>query len=193
MKNSKLFSLIDKFATMVLEDPINSKYQAQRNMLAKFYEHFHGNLRAIINELGGDILVLRDQNFDPKMQKMINKVYQDIIDINKEIKMEKPYQAAEKFVKYVLDKPNKAIISNLDFLAKHHVKAISSELPSGKMMKHPQINSLEKLTALAEHAKQFMETHPLLTPINPVELPSFKETLESVPAFTAGKDELTRR
>lgn len=194
--NEKVFKLIEKFVVLAEQEaPTNMKYQAQREKLAQFYDYFTGNLRAITNELGGDIVVLRERKFNSKMLKMMSDVYQDLIELGKSISSEKPYDAAEKLVNYVLNKPTGPVIDNLDFLAKHHLKTTNVDFLEDKMLKHPQIRSLDKLKILSNQLSKFMAENPLILPPSPSGPPSprIMETMEDIPSFTAGEEDKTRK
>src|SRR6185369_1605544 len=112
MSIEKVLQMADRFITLaegeddggtVIKTPHNLEYQAQRTRLFDFFESFRGKLRRIINEMGGDLFVLQERNFDRKTFKRLSVVYQKLIEIYKETNGNKPYIAAEKLVHYVLD------------------------------------------------------------------------------------------
>lgn len=193
MKNQKLFEMVEKFAALSDRPGTNNEFQAQRERLAKFYDKFSNDLRRIRNELGSEIGTLKERNFDPKMFRLLIKVYHTLIELYKETDPEKPYIAAEKLVHYVLDKPNAPYIDNLDFLAKHHLKQTNVDFKAGPIMGHPEMRSLDELKRLAMELRAFMAQHPLILPPSPSNPPiGFNEVLKDVPAFLAGKDDKTR-
>lgn len=195
MKYQKVFEMLEKFTALAAyQAPVNVEYQNQRDRLAKFYEHFHGKLRAIINGLDGEIRILKERKFDNKMMKLLVKVHQDLLSIYKETDKDNPYLAATKLVHYVLEGPNKHIIDNLDFLAKHHLQQTNVDFMSGKILQNPQILTLATVKELAEHLKNFMAQHPMIQPPAPlVSAPvTLEQNLQDVPAFFSKEDEKTK-
>lgn len=166
MSIQKILDMAEKFVSLADEgtSPDNEKYQEQRNRLSKFYDHFTRQLRIIINEMGGDLFMLKERKFDPKMFSLFAKTYQELITINKSIQEDKPYRAAEKLVQYVFDRPTKMILDNLDFLAKHHLKVTNEDFVTSDRLQHPQIRSIEALNELATELKDYMTQHPLIVP-----------------------------
>jgi hypothetical protein len=205
VKNHKLLEKIDKFAIMA-EVPItrvfpdsklpitkNEAFQQQRERLSKFYEHFNNNLRRIRNELDNDLANLKQRSFDPQMLKLFIKIYDNVLNIFKEINPEKPYEAAEKLASYVLDKPNAPYINNLDFLGKQHLLQTNVDFKAGLVMQHPQLRGLDDLKMLAHEARKFMERFPLLKPPSPSNPPlGLGEVMKDIPAFLAGKEDKTK-
>jgi hypothetical protein len=206
VKNQKLLEAIDKFAVMA-EVPItrvspgskppmpsdNEAFQQQRERLAKFYEHFNDGLRRVRNELGNDFANLKERGFDRQMLKLFAKVYDNVLNIFKEMRSEKPYGAAEKLASYVLDKPNAPYIDNLDFLGKHHLLKTNVDFKAGPVVGHPELRGLDDLKRLAHEARGFMERFPLLKPLSPSNPPiGFGESMKDIPAWTAGKDDKTK-
>lgn len=193
--NKKVFELIEKFVVLAEQDDVNVRYQAQRDMLNKFYEHFVGNLRTILGEFSGDMKVLKERNFNPKMFQLLTGVYHDVVDITKSVSSDKPYASAEKLINYVTHRPTSLVIDNLDFLIKHHLKLTNVDFLEGKVLQHPQIRSLDKLKALSNQLRKFMDEHQLIVPPSPSSPPSprLMETMDEVPSFHANEEEKTRK
>lgn len=196
MSIQKILEMAERFVTIaeetVIQSPANIEYKAQRDKLSQFYEMFHRQLRAIIGEMGSDLSTLKMRHFDSKMWQMFAKAYQNLIDISKTINEDKPYIAAEKLVHYVLGKDGSTVLSNLDFLAKHHTKSTNVDFVPSKNFKHPEIRSLELVKKLALHVKSFMEENPLIQSPSISKPPSgLPETLKDVPAFFSGKEDAT--
>lgn len=207
MKNQKLLDAIDKFAAMMDLPPTkvspgsqlpgvndNEQFAQQRERLAQFYEHFTSSLRRIRNELESEIGTLRMRNFDPKMWKLLVKVFQTVVEIYRETNPEKPYIAAEKLVHYVLDRQTAMYIDNLDFLAKHHLKETNVDFKASPVLGHPQMRSLDALKALAHELRQFMERYPLVKPLTTppprMGLPEIAQDIGS--EQKAGKEDKTK-
>lgn len=178
MKNQKLLTAIDKFAA-ILDVPVtkmspgaqkpipgdNEQFAKQRERLAEFYDHFSNSLRRIRNELESEIGTLRIRNFDPKMWKLLVKVFDTLLETYKSIDPEKPYVAAEKLVHYVFDRQTAMYIDNLDFLAKHHLKQTNVDFKTSPVVGHPQMRSLDDLKSLAHGLREFMNRYPLIKPL----------------------------
>lgn len=169
MSVQKILEMAETFVALAderaqIETPHNLEYQEQRNRLGEFYDHFRRQLRAIVNEMGGDLFMLRERKFDPKMFTLFGQVYQHLIELNKSIQEDKPYRAAEKLIAYVTDRPTRMVLDNLDFLAKHHLEVTNVDFVPSARLQHPKIRSIDALKALAAQLKQSMEKNPLIVP-----------------------------
>lgn len=196
MSIKKVLEMAERFVTIaeetVLQSPANIEYKAQRDKLSQFYDMFYRQLRAIISEMGSDLGTLKMRGFDTAMWQMFGKVYHNLIDISKQINEDKPYIAGEKFVHYVLGKEGAMTLDNLNFLIKHHLQKTNVDFVPSKSFKHPEARSLELAKKLAMHVKKFMEENPLIESPSISKPPSgLPETLKDVPAFFAGKEDLT--
>lgn len=182
MKNQRVLELANKFADLTQHRPLgNVAFGDQQDRFADFYDKIRTNLRAIISQIGGEITTLKARDFDPKMLALLNKVYQDVIQIYREATPSDPYAAAGKLVQLVLEKPNGPIIDNLDFLAKHHLAQTNTNFKETQLLKHPQMRGLELLKALANHLKQFIATNPLAKPSGQFDPPSaLRENVEDI-------------
>jgi len=169
MSIQNILKMVENFVALadegtIVQNPYNNEYQEQRGRLAKFYDTFNRQLRAIINEMEGDLWMLKERKFDPKLFKAMANVREDLIQIFKGIQEDKPYRAAEKLVFYVSNRPTKMVLDNLDFLAKHHLQVTNEDFIPSARLQHPQIRSIDALGKLASYLKRFMEQHPLIVP-----------------------------
>lgn len=169
MSIQKILEMAEKFVTLadegtVIKTPHNMKYEDQRNRLSKFYDHFTRQLRIIINEMEGDIWMLRQRKFDPNLLKIFPAIRERLITLFKSIDEARPYIAAEKLVFYVTNRSTKMVQDNLNFLAKHHLQITNEDFVPSPRMQHPQVHSLDALNKLATELKDFMEKNPLIVP-----------------------------
>jgi hypothetical protein len=199
MSVQKILEMAEKFVTLADEGtPHNQEYQEQRTKLSDFYDHFYRQLRAIVNEMGGDLFMLRERKFDPKMFGIFSKVYQELITLSKSIQEDKPYRAAEKLISYVTDRPTKMVLDNLNFLAKHHLQVTNEDFVPSARLQHPKIRSIDALNALAAQLKKHMEQNPLIVPPGmsktetPTEPPPAKRRDLFGPENTLGRDDKTK-
>lgn len=137
---------------------INTQFEAQR----QFGRMFFKKLRNVYGELMGDLLTLKERQFDPNMYRLADKVKGEVIRILNSIKENNPHAGGWELVDYALEKPNSAIIDNLDFLAKHHVKTTQPQtnFEVKAPVKHAEVNSFQHLKELAQEIKNYMEQHP---------------------------------
>lgn len=192
MSYSKILQLATKFAHKSLITLDDIRFQDQKDMLNNFQQDFYRKLSKIINQLNGDIFVLKKRNFDSKMMKLLAKVNKDLIEIVRNLNQDNPYIITGNFINYVLGKPNGPIIDNLDFLAKHHINKTNEEFQIGPMLKHPEITSLDELKSLAQNLQNFMKEHPLIKAPEIKSGPAnLEDNLKDVPAFLAGQEDVT--
>ena len=147
--------------TLLLENPqknLNIQFEEQR----EFGREFYRQLRIIIEELGGDLFILRVRKFDPKMWKLAAKVKGDLEKISMLYRENSPHLAVEKFCTFVLEKPNRDIIDNLDFLVQHHLKLTDPKVELSTGLKHVEVNSFKEMKALAFEMKDYITKNPPL-------------------------------
>lgn len=178
-KISQLIALADEFEqkTVIGPEPTgrndyNNKYQAQRDMLAKFHSFFSSHLRATIGQMESDLGTLRERDFDKDMWSLLARLYKHLETIYGHINFEKPYSAARELVEYVNDRRHRSVIDNLEFLAHHHLEKTTPEtsFPLPSVLKHiTEAKSLEMLKELATQAKEHIENNPLI--VEPITTP----------------------
>ncbi len=171
-KISQIIALADEFEQQTtMTDPTdrrndyNVKYQVQRDMLAKFYDFFHSRLRTVMGQMESNLGTLRARNFDKDMWNLLVRVYKHLENIYSHINHDKPYLAAQELVDYVNDRQRRAVIDNLDFLARHHLEQTKPETlaPLPPIAKHiTEAESLGNLKELAAQIKEHMEKNPLI-------------------------------
>jgi hypothetical protein len=191
---SELLSLAEQFHIIAAHYPQPRQLQEQHIKLEQFAEHLRKNLRQITNELGGEIVSLKERQFDPKMLKMMVKIMQTLNDLTNNVRDEQPYTVGERLVQSVLEKPNSTIIDNLDFLAKHHLKQTNlAVLPHSKLTQ-PELHSLDRVRQLAAQVKSYMSSNPVLIgePTKYVSPNALLETMKDVPGFHSGTEDKTR-
>jgi hypothetical protein len=169
MKYQKILDMVEKFVvlaqvkTVIVNNPISGHdtvdkaYEERQHKLQEFSNLFKRNLTAVINEMSGDMITLKERGFDHKMMSLLAKVQHDLIEINKEIEDINPYIAAQKLVNFVSERPNKPIIDNLEFLATHHLKQTNEGINLSKYLGYPRFHSIETLRALATQLHLYIE------------------------------------
>jgi len=159
--NHKVLQLAEKFAILAEHTsflPANDPILAHENKLIKFQEHMIRKLHVIISELGGEILVLKDRQFNPEMTKLLYQLYQQLITIYNDIHESTPYVGAQELIDYVAKQ--RAIIDNLDFLIKDHLNKTNDHFQTGKLLQHPQMKSLHALPELTSYLQDFIKINP---------------------------------
>lgn len=202
-KISQIIALADEFEqqTSVPEptdhrNDYNVKYQTQRDMLAKFYNFFHNRLRATIGRMESDLGTLKERNFDKSMWSLLARLYKHLESIYARVSQEKPYSAAQELVDYVNDRQRRAVIDNLDFLARHHLESTKPEtstpLPS-TVKQVGEAESLGMLSSLADQIKEHMEKNPLIVEPITTPPPAKRETPGAQhPSVAIGPEEKTK-
>lgn len=161
MTNQYRKKIINKISDTVIKNK-NELFNQQRNRLSHFSHDLYMKLRIILNEMEYDLKILKDQNFDKEMWKLFSKMWVELVSILKEFKEEKPYLTAEKLINYVNNKNNKAIIDNLDFIIKKHLKSYLSDIKFGPTLQPVQVRSLHLLKSFVEKIQSYVKSNPLL-------------------------------
>jgi hypothetical protein len=184
MTNVTILRLLDKYADeagTVLLEKSDARFKHQRHRLAEFAHQLFSRFRLILAEIEGDLVVLRERQFDPDMQKILIKVWRELEQIFKGFNQDKPYLVAQKLVEYVKSRSTRSILDNLDFLAKHHLQQTSEDIsPSFQ----PQIRSITLLLNLAEHVEKYIAEHPLLPIVEMAPPLTGKPKVEPGPTLT---------
>jgi hypothetical protein len=180
------------FITPSARPNFNVQFEAQR----QFGRQFFDKLRKVYGELMGDLLTLKERNFDPKMYSLANKVKSEVEKIMKRISENNPHKAGWDLVHYVLEKPNRDIIDNLEFLAKHHLGVTHSEV-AGKFnilptTKYAEINSFRHLKELATEIREYMEQFPPMPVPTSTPPPPLERNPMADPLIKAPPDAVTK-
>lgn len=186
---------LDKTVNLVNKDDYNIRFQAQREMLARFFQFFQRRLRTILSQMESDLGTLRERGFDANMRRLMAKVYAHLEEIFKKIDEEKPYFTAQELVDYVGDRHHRSIIDNLEFLAKHQLETTQPEVSGTLPPNVRQIitaESLPMLKDLATKLQQHMEQFPLLTYPIPTPPPPRENPAAQHPGGVASQEEATK-
>lgn len=161
MPSKTVRRLFKKFADTSAQDR-DEQFRLQRERLEQFYHDLHMKLKVLLNEMEGDISVLKERKFPHDLLKSFVKVWYQLIEINKSLKPNNPYTAAEELIKYVTQKPHRAIIDNLDFLVQNHMKKTEIDFQTGPLLRQAQVRSLVLLKELAHRIDQYIQDNPLM-------------------------------
>lgn len=189
MSYRQILKLAQKFETSYQSLNDTNFQNEQQKMLGNFYENFYRKILNIINELNGDLTVLKERQFDDKMTKLLSKIHNDLIDIIKKTDPHKPYGGANQLIHFVLEKPNSSIIDNLDFLAKHHIANTNINIITGPVVGHPKITSLDHLKSLAKQLQDFINKNPIS--LGSIPSSKLQENMQNVPSFPSGNEDIT--
>jgi len=149
----------------------DEKFEAQRKRLEDFFFDFYQGLRKSLNEIEGDLSVLKELKADIGTIKMLGRVFHQVNDLAKKATPERPYLAVEELNKWLNDKNNKSIIDNLNFIID---AIISKQKPKNDKNFIPTailgIKGLKNLVKEIEKAKIYMDKNPMLP--DPREMPT---------------------
>jgi len=191
-KYQNVINLANSFLTLAEDQGSNyNDWESQQSKLDQFYLHFSKSLRFIINSLEGSLWSLKERKFDTKGYQALVKLQNQLIEINKQIKPNNPYLAANKLVNLVLDRPNLMIIDTLDFLIKHHLQQTQVDFRPSLSLRHPDVKELTNLKDLAEQLRNFMSKNPLIEKPT-ISTQQLENTLQDVPSFKGGPEDKTK-
>ncbi len=154
MPYDKVLKLANKFAEKTVFYEVADRDRIQK---AKFYDNFERVLKAIINELGGELTALRHKNMDSAVISQIAKLYSNLINIAKELDLENPYPAAEKFVDYIGSL--QLVIAGCEKSIQRHFK---NEIKIDSLKKLLKLHHIIKSYLAAEAPKSIGETAKLM-------------------------------
>lgn len=157
MTHKKVIELANKFANQH-----NKEWQAQRERLETFYYDTSKFFKALINEMNGDLLVLKHKDIHPDVIKTFGDTIHKLLSLYLDIDPEHPYAGIEKLINWADNKQTKVLLENLEFLIKEYLFRGKSEFEQTPNMKHPQVQSIKKLLAIVPKLRAFMNAHPML-------------------------------
>lgn len=190
MSYNNVIKLAAQFTKKLGESERDQQFQAQRERLEEFYHKIYGQLRALVNEMEGDLNTLRHKNLDKDSYKLFSKIMYDIINLVKKIDPKKPYPGVQAFVNYATSEETEGTIEDLNFLIQLHLKRNEIDFGPSKIFKQVEINSLNKIPWIAHEAKKYMDKNPLLQEYYSVPPEVSKEELTQGPEVSIGpKDE----
>lgn len=179
--------LIEKLANKFVNEHFTAKNNKEK--LENFYYDNVGKLKYIISEMSGDLLILKEKNFPLDLRQLLGKIYQQILDLYKEINPEDPYPGTLNFINWANAKHNKSLLENLDFLIQKHLKNNEITFYGKNVLKQPKISSIKKILLLVPELKQFIIDNPQITNIYQKELESLEQPNE---VSTSGPEDSTK-
>lgn len=178
MSHRKVLELAKKFA----EKNLNEQYQQQRERLEEFGYDFTDKLRAILNEMAGDLVTLREKGYDKTSFKQLANLYQNIIELRKNFDYYRPYVSVERIAEFIFSNDMLKIIKHLDYTIQKHLKENEVDFGTSKVLRQAKVESLGKLTRLVYDSFQYTKKHPLLPDVRetatvppPAKIPSDPE------------------
>jgi len=161
MSHRKVLELAKKFA----EKSLNEQHQQQREKLEEFSYNFTDKMRAILNEMAGDLLTLKEKGYDRTQWKQLGNLYQRLIDARKDFDHNKPYVSSERIINFIFSKEIFNIIQALHSSIQKHLKENEVDFGASKTLGQARVDSLQKLIKLMHSAKDYIKMNPLLPDI----------------------------
>ncbi|HEX2549580.1 MAG TPA: hypothetical protein VHM20_07115 [Gammaproteobacteria bacterium] len=164
------------------------KLEKQKEMFESFYYDNLSQLKAILNEMSGDLWLLKEKELPLDLRQLLSKIFQQLVDLYKEIDPQEPYSGTLKLINFVNSKSNKSILENLDFLIQKHLEKNQIDFYRKNNLKQVSVLSISHLLQLIPQLHQFILDNPSLEDITQFELSKLIE--ESEPA--SGPEDSTK-
>lgn len=182
MPKSKFFQLLAKFAadqeTLALpegDDPIS---------FGKRQEDLGYDLqmktRLVISEMEHELGLLQQRGFDPEMLKLFSGVRHKLETIYKQSRPQDPVKTARDLIFYLDDRHTKAILSNLEFLAKHHLEKTNVSFKPNPLMVQPKIRGFSLIPKLEELAREVLSVTVKPSELQPTFRPPSRQNTPAV-------------
>ena len=168
--------LLEKLAAKFAHEHFEAKNNREKEKIESFYYDTVGQLKHIIGEMSGDLLILKEKNFPLDLRQLFGKIYQQIVDLYKEINPEDPYPGTLNFINWANAKHNKSLLENLDFLIQKHLEKNEVSFYGKEVLKQPKVSSISKLLKLVPELKQFIVNNPMIPSI----ADAYQKELESI-------------
>jgi hypothetical protein len=159
-------TLVQRLANKIAHEHFtDEKLKQQKDRLEEFYYDTTGALKNIVNELAGDLFILKEKGFNPELRQLLIKIYQQIIDLYKDIDPRDPYPGTLNLINWANAKQNKAILENLEFLIENHLKKHEVSFYGKDNLKQPKVFSISKFCQLIPKLKKYIQDNPMLMDI----------------------------
>jgi hypothetical protein len=182
MSNKLIQKLANKFVGTHFEA---DKLEKQKEVFESFYYDNVAELKAILNEMSGDLWILKEKNLPLDLRQLLGKIFQQVLDLYKDINPKEPYSGTLNLVNWANSKTNKAILENLNFLIQKHLEKNEINFYGTDSLKQARVSSIARLLEVVPKLKQFMLDNPSLEDIR------FSELAESSPP-SSGPDDPTK-
>jgi hypothetical protein len=157
--------LLEKLANKFAHEHFEAKNNINKEKFESFYYDNVGQLKQIIGEMSGDLLILKEKNFPLDLRQLFGKIYQQILGLYKDIDPEDPYPGTLNFINWANAKHNKSLLENLDFLIEKHLEKSEVAFYGKDILKQPKVSSIKKLMKLIPELKQFIIDNPAVPSI----------------------------
>lgn len=162
MSYEKVIKLAAQFMKKMGEGDRDQQFQVQRERLEEFYSKIRGKLRALTNEMDGDLFTLKHKGLDKGSFALFARIRDDIRTLANKIDSKKPYPGVQAFINYVTSEETEGMIEDLNFLIQLHLKRNEVDFAPSKSLKQAEVNSLNQISWIAHEAKDYMDKHPML-------------------------------
>lgn len=155
MTRKLLETLAKKFA--------NDRFDAKnKEKLESFYYDQVNQLKTIIGEMSGDLLLIKEKGLPIDIRHLFGKIYQQIIALYKEIDPENPYAGTLNLIKWIETKHNKDLLDNLDYLIKKYLNKNELNFHSKEILRQPTTTSINKFMQITKQLKKFIISNPVI-------------------------------
>jgi hypothetical protein len=154
------YNRVQQVARKFAENNLNDQYQAQRERIELFSDNLLRKLRASLNELEGDLFVLKEKKFDKTSWKELGQFWRDLIEIYKKIDEKRPYDGVGKLVNYI--KSKKDWLLKIIPAIRKHLKENEVDFGPSKTLIQARADGLKKVILLVEEMGQYVKKNPLL-------------------------------
>jgi hypothetical protein len=162
MTTNKIFELGEKFAKKLEQNNDNARFSQQREHINKFSHKLLGELKSILNEMDGDLLVLREKKIDPNVLTSFKNIKSAILTLFKDIDPMHPYEGTERLIRWAEHRTNKSMLDNLHFIISHYLDTNKEDFVANKYLQPVKSESIKKFQNLLKMAKQYISENPLL-------------------------------
>lgn len=131
-------------------------FDAHKEKLDKFAYETIRKLGAIINEMEGDLFSLKHKGFPKKEWVELGKVYQELILLKKQLRLNTPFENAHAIIATLGDRMFKARVETLDVIIQHFLQRNQVEGITGPTLMQTRVDSLSKLSALHKQLERFL-------------------------------------
>lgn len=152
MTYKKVLELAKKFA---------KDLESEKKQAIEFGYEFTNKLRAISNEMAGDLRSLKEKGFDPIQWKSFASFYHMTIELNKSFNYENEYSSAQKIVQMISQPDIMNFINSLNSSIHNFLKENKTDIGNSILLAQTKVESLQKLVGLINWAHFYMKKHPM--------------------------------
>jgi hypothetical protein len=167
MSYNNILKLAQKFSVKIANE--------EKQSAKEYFEIFKSELRAVLNEMEGDLLTLRVKSADRSILKELSSLHQNILSKFKNLDNDQPRESMENVLLYLFSKNVKPGLIILNTTIQKFLQENEIDFAPHSSFSQAKIESINKLFKLARVTENILSQNTKSNDFNTEQLKSEKE------------------